>query len=159
MLDQIFETTLWLPRTPEAVFPFFADAANLDAITPPWLHFAIRSKLPLDMREGASIEYSIRLHGIPIRWKTNIAAWQPPRMFIDEQISGPYQKWHHTHTFEAENGGTRCVDRVVYRHIGGMIMERLLVRKDITRIFAYRQQKLSELFGQPERAQQALAVQ
>lgn len=147
MREQILETTLWLPRSPEEIFPFFADAANLDAITPPWLHFRIRSALPIEMKQGARIEYSLRLHGIPIRWKTNIALWEPPFRFVDEQISGPYQKWHHTHTFEPSNGGTLCTDRVLYRHIGGMIAERLLVRPDIETIFEYRRQTLLKHFG------------
>ena len=150
MREQVLTTSLWLPRTPEEIFPFFADAANLDAITPPWLHFRIRTPLPIQMKAGALIEYSLRLHLIPIRWKTHIASWNPPHSFVDEQISGPYQKWHHTHTFEREGDGTRCIDCVRYRHIGGMIAERLLVRPDIERIFEYRKQTLLARFGQPK---------
>ncbi len=147
MREQILETTLWLPQTPEEIFPFFADAANLDAITPPWLNFKIRSPLPLQMREGARIEYSINLHGIPIRWKTNITSWKPPVMFVDEQISGPYRLWHHTHRFEAKDGGTLCTDRVRYKHWGGMLVEKFFVRPDVEKIFAYRREKLIQLFG------------
>ncbi len=147
MREQILETTLWLPKTPEEIFPFFADAANLDAITPPWLNFKIRSPLPLTMRENARIEYSISLHGLPIRWKTNITSWKPPVVFVDEQISGPYRLWHHTHRFEAKDGGTLCTDRVRYKHWGGMLVEKFFVRPDVEKIFAYRREKLIQLFG------------
>jgi ligand-binding SRPBCC domain-containing protein len=147
MKEQILEVTQWLPRSPEEIFPFFADAANLDSITPPWLHFRIRSPLPITMREGARIEYSIKLHGIPIRWKTNITQWKPPFMFVDEQVSGPYRLWHHTHTFEAKDGGTLCTDRVRYRHWGGGLVERYFVRPDVERIFAYRRERLEAIFN------------
>ena len=147
MREHELVTTLWLPRTPEQIFPFFADAGNLDAITPPWLNFRIRTPLPIEMKAGARLEYSIRLHGIPIRWRTNIAAWTPPFMFVDEQISGPYRLWHHTHRFEASNGGTLCTDRVRYAHWGGPLVERWFVRPDVERIFEYRRQRLIELFG------------
>lgn len=147
MKEQVFETQVWLPRSREEIFPFFADAGNLDAITPPWLHFRILTPLPLEMRQGAKIHYQIRLHGIPISWRTNIASWNPSHSFVDEQISGPYQKWHHTHLFEEKGGGTLCKDRVVYKHLGGMLVHKYLVRPDIERIFAYRQEKMLEIFA------------
>lgn len=147
MREKVFEARLWLPHPPEKVFPFFADAANLDEITPPWLHFKITCDLPILMREGAKINYSIRLYGIPIRWRTNISQWRPPMKFVDEQLSGPYRLWHHTHTFVDHNGGTLCTDRVRYGHWGGPIAERLFVRPNIEKIFAYRQAKLAERFG------------
>lgn len=147
MKEQVLETKVWLPRLPQEVFPFFADAANLDAITPPWLHFKIRCELPIQMKVGASIAYSIRIHGIPIRWRTNIARWEPPFCFVDEQVRGPYQLWHHTHTFAAQDGGTLCTDRVRYKHLGGSLIERFLVRPDVEKIFAFRQMKLVTIFA------------
>jgi hypothetical protein len=147
MREQLFTTTQWLPRTPEQIFPFFADAGNLDAITPPWLHFRILTPLPVEMKVGARLEYSISLHGLPMRWRTNIAQWNPSHSFVDEQISGPYRLWHHTHTFTADRGGTLCTDVVRYRHWGGMLIERWFVRPDIERIFAYRREQLAKLFG------------
>lgn len=147
MKEQVLQTQVWLPRTRQEIFPFFADAGNLDAITPPWLHFRILTPLPIEMKQGAKIHYQIRLHGIPISWRTNIAAWSPPHSFVDEQISGPYQKWHHTHTFEDKDGGTLCTDRVVYKHLGGMLVHKFFVRPDIERIFAYRREKMLEIFA------------
>ena len=145
------QTSVWLPRPPEEVFPFFAEARNLEAITPPFLRFEVLTPAPIEMRVGALIDYRLRLRGVPIRWRTRITAWEPNRRFVDEQLRGPYRLWHHDHTFEAERGGTRCHDHVTYAPPGGPILgslvNRLVVRRDVERIFAYRQTRLNELLG------------
>ncbi|HPC59102.1 MAG TPA: SRPBCC family protein [Verrucomicrobiota bacterium] len=140
-------TDLWLPRPIQEVFRFFADAGNLQTITPPWLSFEILTPLPILMRPGAVIDYRLRLHGFPIRWQTEITAWEPPFRFVDEQRRGPYLLWIHEHRFEPLDGGTRVEDYVRYRPPGGWLVERLFVRRDVTRIFAFRRQKLQELFA------------
>lgn len=145
----VFETDLWLAAPIERVFAFFADAANLDAITPPWLRFSIKTPppIPIALDVGVLIDYRLSLHGVPISWRTRIAEWSPPARFVDEQVRGPYRLWRHTHTFEALDGGTVCRDRVEYAHAGGAVVHTLLVRPDIERIFRYRQDRLAEMFG------------
>jgi ligand-binding SRPBCC domain-containing protein len=131
-----------LPLPPEEVFPFFGDALNLEAITPPWLGFRVVTPGPIEMEPGARIEYRLRLHGIPIRWRTTIAVWDPPHRFVDVQLSGPYRMWHHTHDFEpAADGGTLMRDTVRYALPFGPLgaaAHRLLVRRDLEAIFDYR---------------------
>lgn len=141
------QTELWLPRPRHEVFRFFADARNLEAITPPWLKFEVLTPAPIAMRLGTLIDYRIRIHRFPIRWRTEIAEWEPPHQFVDVQLQGPYTLWHHTHTFEERDGGTLCVDRVRYRPRGGALINWLFVRRDVGRIFQYRQQRMQELFG------------
>lgn len=147
-----FHDELWLPRPRDEVFPFFADARNLSEITPPWVRFEILTPAPIAMHPGALIDYRIRVHGFPIRWRTEITEWNPPFHFVDEQLSGPYSKWHHAHRFEEKDGGTLCIDDVVYRPHGGALIHRLFVRRDVERIFSVRREKLLELFppGSPE---------
>lgn len=149
--ERLLESTTWLSTPMETLFPFFADAANHNVLTPPWLDFRIVTPMPIEMKPGVLIEYRIGLKGIPMKWLTRIAAWEPPHRFVDEQVKGPYLLWHHTHEFTRERRqgreGTLCVDRVRYKHIGGAIVEKFLVRRDIDRIFAYRTQKMQELFG------------
>jgi len=99
------------------------------------------------MKTGTLIDYRIKIHGIPIRWRTEIIAWEPPHRFIDTQLSGPYWLWHHTHTFEEVDGGTLCRDEVRYWPKGGALMNWLFVRGDVERIFSYRQQRLREIFA------------
>jgi ligand-binding SRPBCC domain-containing protein len=133
-----------LPLPPEEVFPFFGDALNLEAITPPWLGFRVVTPGPIEMAAGAGIEYRLRLHGIPIRWRTTIAVWDPPHRFVDVQLGGPYRMWHHTHDFEpAADGGTLMRDTVRYALPFGPLgaaAHRLLVRRDLEAIFDYRRE-------------------
>jgi ligand-binding SRPBCC domain-containing protein len=138
---------LWLPRHRAEIFAFFADAHNLQSLTPPWLRFDVVTPAPIAMYPGALIDYRIRVHGLPIRWRTEITAWNPPHQFVDIQLRGPYTLWHHTHTFAERDGGTLCVDDVRYRPRGGALVNWLFVRRDVERIFHYRQQRLLERFG------------
>jgi len=146
MKEFTLQTEVWLPRPRDEVFAFFADARNLDALTPPWVKFAMVTPGFIEMRAGTLIDYRIRVHGIPIRWQTEITEWQPPHHFVDRQLSGPYTLWHHTHTFEECNGGTLCLDHVRYRPRGGALVHWLFVRRDVERIFNYRQYRLKQLF-------------
>jgi ligand-binding SRPBCC domain-containing protein len=135
-----------LPAPPEEVFPFFGDALNLEAITPPWLGFRVVTPEPIEMTAGTLIEYRLKLHAVPIRWRTRIAVWQPPRRFVDVQLSGPYKLWHHTHEFEPlAGGGTLMRDTVRYAlPLGplGEIAHRALVRRDLESIFDFRSQQV-----------------
>jgi ligand-binding SRPBCC domain-containing protein len=147
MRERRFTAEQWLPRPLAALFPFFADAANLERITPPWLGFRILTQPPIAMRPGALIDYRITVHGFPLRWRTRIAVWEPPHRFVDEQLRGPYRRWVHEHTFVERDGGTLCRDDVRYAVPGGALVDRLLVRRDIERIFAFRRAALAELAG------------
>lgn len=136
-----------MPLARERVFEFFAAAENLERITPSELRFRIVSPLPIAMREGALIEYRLRLGGVPFGWTTRIAAWEPPFRFVDTQLRGPYALWEHTHEFVEVPGGTRVTDRVRYRLPFG-ILGRLVhpvVRLQLARIFAYREEAIRRL--------------
>jgi ligand-binding SRPBCC domain-containing protein len=147
MKEFLLRTELWLPRPRAEIFLFFAEARNLERITPAWLNFEVLTPAPIMMRPGALIDYRIRVHGIPVRWRTEIAEWDPPHRFVDVQLRGPYKLWHHTHAFEDRDSGTLCVDEVRYRPRGGALIHWLFVRRDVERIFAYRQQVLADTFG------------
>ena len=141
------DTTHWLPRPPAEVFDFYADAFNLERLTPPWLRFHVVTPAPINMRAGVEIEYRLRLKGIPLSWRSRITGWEPPHRFVDEQLKGPYRHWVHEHTFTPYDGGVLVRDLVRYDMLGGWLTNHLLVRRDLRRIFAYRQQRLAELFG------------
>ena len=145
-------STVRLAAPLENVFAFFADAANLELLTPGWLHFRILSPLPLAMAAGTRIDYRLRLRGVPIRWQSEITAWEPPYRFVDEQRRGPYRVWIHEHRFAVESREGRAPlvvasDRVEYAVPGGRLVNRLFVARDLRRIFAYRGDRLRERFG------------
>jgi ligand-binding SRPBCC domain-containing protein len=142
-----FQSELWLPLSPEQLFPFFADAANLDALTPAWLHFQIVTAAPIELKAGALIDYRLRVHGLPLRWRTRIKIWEPPHRFVDEQVRGPYRQWIHEHILEASNGGTLARDHVRYAVPFDFIVHRLFVRRDVERIFAFRAEALRKRFA------------
>src|SRR5690606_2630303 len=100
-----------------------------------WLRFRVLTERPIEMKVGATIDYKLRIHGAPIRWRTRITAWEPPYRFVDEQIRGPYRLWRHEHRFTAEGGGTLAEDRVSYAPIGGAPAQALFVGRDVRRIF------------------------
>jgi ligand-binding SRPBCC domain-containing protein len=141
-------TRIRLARPRPEVFAFFADASNLEALTPPLLRFRILTPQPIEMRPGALIEYKLSLRGLPVRWKTEITAWEPPHRFVDEQRRGPYRLWVHEHTFEdAPGGGTFVLDRVRYQVPFGRLANWLLVERDVRKIFTWRGEALLRHFG------------
>jgi len=136
------DTTVPVPLA--EAFAFFANAANLERLTPPWIRFRILTPRPIAMCEGAVIDYRIAVYGLPLPWRTRIDAWEPGVRFVDRQVAGPYRWWRHEHRFEAVHGGTRIIDQVEYAPRAAMISSRL-VRRDLGRIFAFRQGVLAEL--------------
>src|SRR5438874_874131 len=122
-----FKSELWLPIARDELFPFFADAGNLEALTPPWMHFKIVTAKPITMRVGAEIDYRLRMHGVPMRWRSEITTWEPPNRFADEQRRGPYRCWKHEHRFVEVDGGTVAIDRVRYAVPGGALVNWLFV--------------------------------
>ncbi len=147
-----FTAEQWLPLPPEEIFPFFADAGNLNLLTPPWVQFKILTPLPITMRPGTLIDYRLRIHGLPVRWRTRINVWEPSRRFVDEQLRGPYRLWEHEHTFEPRNGGTLARDHVRYAAPLDWLSHRWFVRPDIEKIFRFRTEALNRLFPAPATA-------
>lgn len=135
----------------EEAFAFYGDARNLERITPPWLGFQVTTPEPIEMGAGTLIEYRLRLHRVPVRWRTRIEAWEPPHRFVDAQLRGPYSLWEHTHTFEQDGpGATIIADTVRYSiPLGplGELANRLLVKRDLRRIFDYRRDAVARAMG------------
>jgi ligand-binding SRPBCC domain-containing protein len=137
----------------EVVFPFFADAYNLERLTPQFLNFRVKTPKPITLSSGTMIDYTLKIHRLPIKWKTEILDWNPPHSFVDNQARGPYTLWHHTHLFEStEDGATICRDIVHYRPKGWILaslINRFFVQRDVENIFRYRFEKLAEIFPTP----------
>jgi uncharacterized protein (TIGR01777 family) len=140
----------WVPKPIEKVFDFFCEAKNLEALTPDFVQFQILRQTDDFIVKNTEIEYQLKIHGFPIRWKTLIEDIKKNEYFIDTQLKGPYKKWHHTHRFEAMKGGTLISDRVLYQlPVGalGSLVAGKFVRKDVEGIFDYRRQIITKTFG------------
>lgn len=147
--EEVFLAEQFVQLPPEGLFEFFKDPKNLEQITPPSLSFHIVGMSTSDIQQGTLIDYKLKIHSVPAKWKTEIDEWQPPRKFVDNQLSGPYSLWHHTHEFRSFCGGTLMVDRVRYRlPMGylGWLFAAGFVRKDISSIFSFRRKFIAEKF-------------
>lgn len=147
MTDRTLHQSTFVARPRAEVFEFFADPGNLELLTPPWLSFRILTPPPIAMCAGLRIDYRIALHGLPLRWQSEITAWEPPFRFVDEQRRGPYRLWIHEHRFLERDGGTEIVDQVRYAAPGGRLVERLFVDRDLARIFDYRRARIAALLA------------
>ena len=141
---QTLHTETIVPASLDRTFAFFSDARNLEHLTPPWVRFRITTPLPIAMAAGTLIDYQIELYGVAIPWRTRIDEWEAGVRFVDRQIAGPYRWWRHEHRFEAVDGGTRVIDHVEYAPRAAWL-SLWLVRRDVQRIFAFRQRRLVSL--------------
>jgi len=150
MSAHVIEREQFVGRPLDEVFSFYSEARNLERLTPPWLSFEVLTPAAIEMREGARIEYRLRLHGLPLRWVSVIDRWEPGRGFVDRQIRGPYREWHHRHEFEASGAGTIVRDRVRYEIPFGPLGElarRAFVARDLERVFDYRRAAVESVFS------------
>ena len=146
-MEHTLRTSTNLPLAQEEVFAFFSEAHNLERITPPELAFEIVTPQPIEMEEGTLIEYRLGLFGISFAWLTQIDRWDPPHVFVDRQVRGPYEQWIHTHRFPREDGATLVEDEVRYRLPFSPLGEVAypLVRLQLKRIFSFRQRMIRKL--------------
>lgn len=144
-----FKAAQFVPENLAKVFDFFSKAQNLERITPPWLNFRVTGVSTPNITEGTIIDYKLKIHGAPVRWRSKITNWNPDHEFVDLQLKGPYSLWHHTHGFHEVPGGTLVTDRVLYRtpgHILGKLLLGRWIAGDVRTIFAYRKKVIGEIF-------------
>lgn len=140
----------WVPSPIAAVFPFFASARNLERLTPGFLHFRIRHAPEKSLYAGALIDYRLRLHGVPVWWRTRIDEWTPGERFVDRQVSGPFRQWHHCHEFRTDGDGTLITDTVDFDlYCRWLFRTPALgwIESDLRSIFEYRRRQVAALFG------------
>lgn len=151
--ETILKFAQWIPKPVAEVWPFFTSERNLEKITPPMLNFHVLGKSTEEIQKGTLIDYRLKLRGIPLKWQTLISRWEPGQVFVDEQLKGPYEKWHHTHEFEPLAQGTLMLDTVRLRLPLGLLGRGVAlgqVLSDVNGIFAYRGKVIAEEFYPPQ---------
>tara|TARA_Y100001970_G_scaffold281674_1_gene392961 strand:+ start:629 stop:1099 length:471 start_codon:yes stop_codon:yes gene_type:complete len=131
------------------VFSFFSNPENLSKITPEKLGFNILTPTPIKMKEGQLIDYSIKLLGKKIRWRTMITEYIPKVKFVDQQLKGPYSMWHHTHKFKDVDGKVEMTDEIYYVMpfgLLGRLVNFLFVSRDLNNIFKHRVEIINKIF-------------
>ncbi|MBN8537161.1 MAG: TIGR01777 family oxidoreductase [Deltaproteobacteria bacterium] len=147
-LDNSLFKDQFVPLKPDQIFPFFSKAENLETLTPPWLNFKIKAKSNEFLKKESVIDYKLKIHGVSVYWRTLISDWKNNEFFVDEQIKGPYSKWHHLHLFEPVPGGCLLRDEVTYQIPGSLVGKLLLgrwIEKTVNKIFSFRQKRIEEI--------------
>jgi len=141
----------WLASPVDETFEFFCDPMNLQRITPPELDLVVDEPPQGSLCEGAEMGYRLRLWGVPFRWRTRIVDWKRGKEFVDTALTSPYRKWEHRHILYSEEKGTTMLDLVDYelplRPVGELA--HFLVRRQLDRIFDYRESAIHRIFGCP----------
>lgn len=153
MKTYVLKTEQVIPVSLEEAWDFFSSPLNLEKITPQEMNFVVTSNYNEDtkMYPGMIITYKITpILGIKMNCMTEITHVREGEYFVDEQRFGPYALWHHQHHFKAVEGGVKMTDILNYAipyGIIGRLSNRILVDKQIKKIFSYREKAIIELFG------------
>ena len=145
----VLEREVVIPAPRDEVFAFFSDASRLKDITPSWVGFEDVTA-PGPLSSGSHVVHRIRWFRIPLKWTTVIESFDPPNSFVDVQVKGPYRSWRHEHTFEERGEQTLMRDVVQYElpfGILGSAAHRLVVARQLKRIFDYRGRRIRRLFA------------
>lgn len=150
------------PITKKEAWDFLSDPKNLKVITPDHMGFIILSGADRPMYQGQIIQYIVKpFAGISTKWVTEITHVKEGDYFVDEQRFGPYALWHHKHFIKETPEGVEMEDIIDYKlpfGILGRLAHPLLVKKQLKRIFEYRETTLTELFGSVPGAQHSLTL-
>ncbi len=153
MLNKTFylKETQKVPISIHEAWSFFSNPLNLKEITPPHLNLVVTNEMPEKMHAGMIITYVVEpLLKIKMNWVTEIANMQEPFYFVDEQRFGPYKFWHHQHIFKEIDGGVEVTDIVHYKIRAGIfssLINKLIVKNELQKIFSYRTEVLLKKFG------------
>ena len=139
----------FVPSDMDTVFEFFSRPENLEKITPSSMGFNIITPTPIEMKEGAIIDYTVKILGVPVRWRTMITSYKENEYFVDEQLKGPYSYWHHKHTFKEVDGGILIIDEITYAlpiQAFRKIVHPVLIKPQLNQIFDFRFQTIKDKF-------------
>ena len=114
------------------------------------MSFNIMTPRPIEMKEGSIIDYTVKIVGIPTRWRTIITSYKKNESFVDEQLKGPYSYWHHKHSFQSVEGGINIIDEINYvlpLEAFRSIVHAVFILPQLKKIFTFRFQIIEDKFN------------
>lgn len=130
-----------LRATPERVFAFHELPDALERLTPPWESASVLQSAG-SLRVGSEAIIETRILGLfKVRWVARHTAYDPPQMFEDVQVSGPFKSWRHRHIIKPHEMGATLRDEIEYEpplgFAGGLAAPFVIIPK-LRRLFEYR---------------------
>lgn len=114
----VLHSRAWVSAPIDQVFAFFDDPANLARLMPPPVRIRLVLVDPAPPRPGSIFEFRYGLGPFERSWTIRLVDRVPGERFVDETMSGPVARFHHSHTFSpGRRRGTWIEDRVDF-HVG-----------------------------------------
>jgi ligand-binding SRPBCC domain-containing protein len=132
---------------PERVFAFHRLPDAFERLIPPGENVQVIQKADISIVGSRAIIEQKIFGLIPSRWVAEHTAYDPPRMFEDVQISGPFKSWRHRHIIEPHAGGALLRDEIEFEpplSFLGAIAAPVFILPKLGKMFAYRHEVTKE---------------
>lgn len=127
--------------SPERVFAFHEQDSALELLSPPWETARVLQNAGISQVGSRAIIETNIIGPFKTRWIAEHTVYQPPHLFEDVQIRGPFRRWRHRHIINAHPEGATLRDEIEYEPplgILGRLLAPLLIEKRLRKLFGYR---------------------
>jgi ligand-binding SRPBCC domain-containing protein len=132
-----------IKAAPERVFAFHELPDAINRLTPPWENAEIIQP-PKNLEVGTKVIIAVKIFGlVSKKWIAEHTAYDPPKMFEDTQISGPFKSWRHRHIVSPHELGAVLRDEIEFEPpfwIFGRVAAPFAVLPKLKKMFEYRHQ-------------------
>ena len=143
----VIDLSVWIAASPDVVFDL---SRSIDSHTVSMSKSGERAVAGVTeghLGFGEQVTWWARHFGFTFQMTSRITEMNRPSQFVDEQVTGPFRRWRHVHSFKAEGDGTRMVDTIDYETPFGPIddaVDRLVLNRYLTNLIAQRNHFVKE---------------